>query len=85
MAFSRENFQRIGGGLSGSAPAIFCHHNDTDSVATQAGAGYFNAARDELKVGDQIHISSGTTTGTGGVRVVATVPATGNVTVAALS
>jgi len=85
MAFSRENFQRIGGGLSGTAPAVFSHHSDTDSVTAQAAAGYFNAARAELRVGDQIHISSGTTTGTGGVRVVATVPATGNVTVAALS
>ncbi len=85
MAFSRENFQRIGGGLSGTAPAIFSHHNDSDSVATQAGAGYFNNAREELSVGDQIHLSSGTTTGTGGVRVVATVPATGNVTLVALS
>ena len=59
-------------------------HASTEAAATVLTAGYFNAQRDDLKVGDVILVSAGIG-GTADILMlhVTAAPATGNVTVAA--
>lgn len=52
-----------------------------DAFGVVAAAGYFNAARNQLRVGDQIEVSCAANKG--GLYNVTAVPATGNVTVVA--
>ncbi len=69
-----------GATTSGNLNSFFLYSTD-DPFATVAAAGYFNGERARLRVGDQIWVSCAANKG--GLYTVATVPATGNVTVVA--
>jgi len=56
MPFILANFQPIGGqSKAGSAPQRFSYKTE-DAQTTVDGAGYFNAVRDSLFVGDIIDV-----------------------------
>lgn len=57
MAFDKTGFQPIGGqAKAGNAPQMWSYVVPTaDVIADVAGAGYFNAVSDLLKVGDLIY------------------------------
>ena len=54
MAFTLNNFARLGTANS-NAPAVFTYRTN-DAEAVVEGAGYFNAMSDVLNVGDMIII-----------------------------
>lgn len=58
MAFTKANFQPIGGqAKAGSAPQMFSYlAPDADAVADIDDTGYFNDVADILKVGDRIYV-----------------------------
>ena len=89
MAFSRDDFQRIGGGLSGDAPSVFSYTSVGDNLAAQRASGYFNNASSELTKGDFIlHnqlTSAALTSAVTGVSVVANITSAGVVTTVAIS
>ena len=89
MAFSRDDFQRVGAGLSGDAPSVFTYTSADDTLATQRGSGYFNNASSELTKGDFILHSQLTTaaltSAVTGVSVVANITSAGVVTTVAIS
>lgn len=56
MAFDITGFQPIGGqSRTGKAPAIWSY-TTTDTLATVRVAGYFNAIRNMLQIGDRIYV-----------------------------
>jgi hypothetical protein len=59
MAFSKDNFQPIGGqSKAGNAPQMWSYTAPgTDALADINTEGYFNAVADLLKVGDLIYVS----------------------------
>ena len=58
MAFSKDNFQPIGGqAKAGNAPQMWSYTAPgTDAIADINTAGYFNEVADLVKVGDLIHV-----------------------------
>ena len=63
MAFSRDNWQPIGGqSRRGSAPQLWSY-TTTDAKTVGRGSGYFNAVSDDVTPGDSI-FSYGSTGGT---------------------
>ena len=63
MAFNRDGWSPIGGqSKKGKAPQIFSY-TTADTLAVLNTAGYFNAVKDELQVGDMI-FSNTSTSGT---------------------
>lgn len=59
MAFSRDGLRLT----STAGAASTWSYATSDSLATVAGAGYFNAIADQARVGDVIHVVSGSTYG----------------------
>ena len=59
MAFERSNFGLLGAGLNSNHPRLWSYFT-TDTAATCDTAGYFNAAKDLLKVGDIIKVNADT-------------------------
>lgn len=83
MAFNSKALCRMGESFVGATNVKSCFFYATsDAAAAVAAAGYFNNARDKLRVGDVI-IASLDTGGAPDARtyVVASVPASGDVTV----
>lgn len=80
MAYADNGLTKLGN-LKG-AKQHWSYNAGADPVATATGAGYFNNARSILRVGDRIDLFAADNAQ---VRflTVATVPATGNVTVTA--
>lgn len=89
MAFSPKSLVRVAqaprgatdGTVSSGAFNSLFFYSTADAFATVATAGYFNAARGQLKVGDIIALSAASDKG--GFYTVTAVPASGNVTVTA--
>ena len=63
---------------------LFHYEAGADAIAAIAAAGYFNGVRGFLNVGDRIHVVCNTEADFRVLKVTA-VPATGNVTTAALA
>lgn len=89
MSFSEKSLVRVtqaargntsGATTGGNMNSLFLYATD-DAFATVATAGYFNNARGNLTVGDQILVSAASNKG--GLYTVTAVPASGNVTVTA--
>ena len=59
MAFSKDNFQPIGGqAKAGNAPQVWSYTAPgTDALADINTSGYFNEVADLVKVGDLIYVS----------------------------
>lgn len=70
-----------GGAANGGALNSLFFYPSADAFATIAGAGYFNAERKQLAVGDIIIVSAASNKG--GLYHVTAVPASGDVTIAA--
>lgn len=66
-----------------TAPINFYKYATPDAAATVVAAGYFNNARDKLRVNDVITVMA-VATGVGDIlqMIVTAVPASGNITVA---
>lgn len=58
MAFTKANFQPIGGqAKAGNAPQAFSYTTpDADAIAAVVASGYFNDVADIVKVGDLIYV-----------------------------
>ena len=89
MAFERDDFQRVGAGLSGIAPSVFTYSSVADNIAAQRAANYFNDAAAELTKGDFIihnQLTAGAIpTAQATVSVVTNITAANVVSVAAIS
>lgn len=88
MAYNEANLSKIANAKPASGQLherqIWHYEAGADSVAAAAAAGYFNNARELLKVGDRIHVvgASGVTLG---FLAVTAAPASGDVTVSTLN
>lgn len=88
MAFNKNQLSKIanlsplaGGAVTGQ---VYHYNAGADAVTTVVAAGYFNEVRGLLSPGDLIHTVAATNAAFRVIRV-ATVPKTGDVTVAALA
>lgn len=82
MAFTDNTFARSSSHANDDAGVLWDYRSTTDNQAAIAGAGYFNAASDRLKVGAVIRALG--TDGQTFYQVTAVDAAAGTVTVAAL-
>lgn len=77
-----DNLRSVAG--AAESRQLFWYEADDDAVATVVAAGYFNGVRGILNVGDRILVVAANGAAFRVLRVTA-VPATGNVTTAALA
>lgn len=77
-----DNLRSVAG--AAESRQLFHYEAGGDAVATVVAAGYFNGVRGILNVGDRIHVVAATETAFRVLKVTA-VPATGDVTTAALA
>jgi hypothetical protein len=86
MAHNPRSLSRIASsGYGDSASCSLFFYRTLDPVATVLTAGYFNASRSQLNVGDQIQVTADTGASLEAeILLVTAVPGTGNITVASI-